>query len=128
MGLDLPFEPVRSGLFYSLRLGGTWVAADYWLHYFEIDRCDAVIRLEHLEDDANQLIRPLLPEGIPKLVFGHHNTKNYPRMLRRYFNYSDIRRVYQSNPLWKEWERKCYGCETQFSVIDRIFGIGHIIK
>ena len=36
MGLILPFEPVKSGLFYSLRLGGTWVSADYWIHYFKM--------------------------------------------------------------------------------------------
>ena len=35
---DLDFTPVRSGLFYSMRLGGTWVAADWWLQYFALDQ------------------------------------------------------------------------------------------
>ena len=60
---DLDFEPVRSGLFYSLRLGGTWVAADWWLQYFELDERVTALRLEALHDDLNRLLLPLLPEG-----------------------------------------------------------------
>ncbi len=128
MGLELPFEPVRSGLFYSLRLGGTWVAADYWLHYFAIQECDAVVRLEHLEDDANRLIHPLLPEGIPKLSFLNHNAKHYPRKLGRYFNSHDIRRIYENNPFWRLWENKAYGCETKLSLMDKLFSPKQIFK
>ncbi len=128
MGLDIPFGPVRSGLFYSLRLGGTWVAADYWLHYFGIERCDAVIRLEHLEDDANRLIHPLLPEGIPKLKFSHHNAKTYPRRLGRYLSDTDLRRIYDNNPLWRMWENQINGRETRFSLIDQLYRLRRIIE
>ena len=51
---DLDFEPVRSGLFYSLRLGGTWVAADWWLQYFDVDETVTALRLEHLQEDLNR--------------------------------------------------------------------------
>jgi hypothetical protein len=128
MGLELPFEPVRSGLFYSLRLGGTWVAADYWLHYFEIEKCDAVIRLEHLEEDANRHIHPLLPEGVPKLRFSYHNAKQYTRRLSRYLNSTDIKRIYDNNPFWKRWENKAYGRETRLSLVDQIYSMRRIIE
>ena len=63
---DLPFGPVRSGLFYSLRLGGTWVAADWWIQYFDLDDSVTALRLEHLEADLNKHILPLLPNNTSK--------------------------------------------------------------
>jgi len=128
MGLDLPFEPVQSGLFYSLRLGGTWVAADYWLRYFEIEKCDAIIRLEHIEEDANRLVLPLLPEGSPRLFFAHENSKQYTRKLGYFFGSHDLRRIYTNNPLWKKWEQKTYGCTTELSLADRFYNLKRIIK
>ena len=74
MGLDIPFSPVKSGLFYSLRLGGTWVAADYWIHYFKATSCDHVVRLEHLEEDSNKIVLPLLPANTKTLRFPQKNT------------------------------------------------------
>jgi len=128
MGLELPFEPVQSGLFYSLRLGGTWVAADYWLNYFEIENCDAIIRLEYLEEDANHLIQPLLPAGTPKLNFAHHNAKQYPRKLGHFFSNRDLARIYTNNPLWSHWEQKTYGSQAQLSLSDRFYQLKRIIK
>jgi hypothetical protein len=70
----LPWEPVRSGLFYSLRLGGTWVAADWWLQYFEVNTSMQCLRLEHLAADLNTQLLPLLPPGTPPLPLPpHHN-------------------------------------------------------
>ena len=57
---DLDFNPVRNGLFYSLRLGGTWVAADWWLHYFQIDHNIAAY-VNHLVDDLNAMCCPYYP-------------------------------------------------------------------
>ena len=62
MGLKIPFDPVKSGLFYSLRLGGTWVAADYWIHYFNARSCTHTVRIEHLQEDSNRYVLPLLPK------------------------------------------------------------------
>ena len=128
IGLELPFEPVRSGLFYSLRLGGTWVAADYWLHYFGIEECDSIIRLEHLEDDANRLVHPLLTKGTPKLEFSYHNAKQYPRKLGCYFNKADITRIYNNNPCWTNWEYIAYGRQTRLSLIDQLYSLRRAIK
>ena len=112
MGLDLPFEPVKSGLFYSLRLGGTWVAADYWIHYFKATECDRVVRLENLEDDSNRLVWPLLPEGTPKLRFPYRNTNTYERNIEHFFDADDLKRIHTNNPAWSAWEQKVYGAIT----------------
>ena len=62
MGLEnLDFLPVRSGLFYSVRLGGIWVAADWWLKYFEVDSNINTLRLEYLQEDINEKLLPMLP-------------------------------------------------------------------
>ena len=109
MGLKLPFEPVKSGLFYSLRLGGTWVAADYWIHYFKATECDRVIRLENLEVDSNQQVWPLLPEGTPKLRFPKRNSNTYTRSIEKFFGARDLQRIHNNNPAWSAWEKKVYG-------------------
>lgn len=109
MGLDIPFEPVKSGLFYSLRLGGIWVAADYWMRYFHIDHCSGVIRLEHLEDDVREKIVPFLPPDTLPLRFPQDNVNRYSRRLSDYFRSSDLRRIYASNPIWQQQEQMAYG-------------------
>jgi hypothetical protein len=112
MGLDIPFEPVKSGLFYSLRLGGVWVAADYWLRYFRIERCSGVIRLEHLEEDVRREIVPLLPLQSAPLCFPKANENRYSRDLGSYFRSSDLRRIYENNPIWRQQEFSAYGSTT----------------
>ena len=109
MGLNLPFNPVKSGLFYSLRLGGTWVAADYWIHYFKAFDCHRVVRLENLESDSNQHVWPLLPEGTPKLKFPKRNSNIYERSIENFFGDSDLQRIHTNNPAWSTWERTVYG-------------------
>ena len=128
MGLALPFEPVRSGLFYSLRLGGTWVAADYWLRYFQIERCDGAIRLEHLEEDANALVHPLLPAGSPKLVFPRHNANHYSRHLGDFFSRRDLNRIYTNNPVWAAWEESIYGARTSLAFSERLRSLRRIVR
>ncbi len=128
MGLDLPFEPVRCGLFYSLRLGGTWVSADYWLNYFSISQCDDIIRLEHLDEDANRIVHPLLPEGSPRLEFSRHNANDYSRNLNQFIGRYDIRRIYANNPLWEEWEGKTYGNTTQLDTVNILFNLKRLLK
>ena len=120
MGLELPFEPVCSGLFYSLRLGGIWVPADYWLLYFNVAICDDVIRLENLEADANRLIHPFLPAGTPQLQFSKHNSNSYSRHLGDFFSSSDLRRIYTNNPLWSQWEEQIYGDRTTLPLPERL--------
>jgi len=113
--MDLPnldFEPVRSGLTYSLRLGGTWVAADWWLQYFEIDERVISLRLEHLNDDLNQKLLPLLsPETNPFEGLPRENTK--PKILQTQpsFNKTDLNRIASTNPCWNAWQKKIYGDE-----------------
>jgi hypothetical protein len=108
---DLEFEPVRSGLYYSLRLGGTWVAADWWLHYFEVDEHVTALRLEHLQIDLNRYLLPLLPAGTaPFHTPPRENGKpsamavDEPR-----FNAEDLQRIAAVNPRWNAWQQQVYG-------------------
>jgi len=120
MGLQLPFSPVKSGLFYSLRLGGTWVAADYWIHYFDATSCDRVVRLENIEEDANNMVLPLLPKGTKKLKFPRKNTNNYMKQLETFFNHKDLKRIYANNPCWSHWESAVYGNRQQINSLRRL--------
>lgn len=110
MGLpDLDFEPVRSGLFYSLRLGGTWVAADWWLQYFNVEESVTALRLEHLSHDLNQHLLPLLPAGTP--AFQHppqQNVKPASQNTAPSFSRADQERIRAVNPRWHAWEQQLY--------------------
>lgn len=109
MGLpDLDFEPVRSGLFYSLRLGGTWVAADWWMQYFAIDTHTVSLRLEHLAEDLNHRLLPYLPSGtapFDRLPRSNARPSGDPPL----FTDADRRRIAAANPRWTTWEQHVYG-------------------
>jgi hypothetical protein len=108
---DLDFEPVRSGLYYSLRLGGTWVAADWWLQYFEVDERVTALRLEHLQDDLNHHLLPLLPAGTaPFLAPPRENRK--PTAIdadEPILKADDLQRIAAVNPRWTAWQERVYG-------------------
>ena len=107
---DLDFNPVRSGLFYSLRLGGTWVAADWWLQYFELDQTFTALRLESLHDDLNRLLLPLLPEGTaPFNPPPRTNSRPNSQSASVGFSQDDRRRIAAVNPRWDAWQTKVYG-------------------
>lgn len=107
---DLDFDPVRSGLFYSLRLGGTWVAADWWLHYFEVDEQVISLRLEHLQNDLNRHLLPLLPSGTAGfLTPPRENAKPAERHAHACFSAADLERIAAVNPRWDNWQRRVYG-------------------
>ena len=104
---DLPFEPVRSGLFYSLRQGGTWVAADWWLQYFEVDEHVTALRLEHLQHDLNRHLLPLLQAGTASFATPpRENAKpedasgGSPT-----FSGEDLARIAIVNPRWNTWQK-----------------------
>ena len=107
---ELDFEPVRCGLFYSLRLGGTWVAADWWLQYFELDETVTALRLEALHDDLNRLVLPLLPEGTaPFDPPPRENSRPKSQPASAGFSPDDRRRIAAVNPRWDAWQTKVYG-------------------
>ena len=120
MGLELPFTPVKSGLFYSLRLGGTWVAADYWIHYFSATSCTHTVRLEYLEEDSNRYVLPLLPKGTQPLRFPRQNTNQYSRKIEDFFSKHDLNRIYGNNPAWTSWEERVYGNLSTINPINRL--------
>ena len=107
---DLDFEPVRSGLSYSLRLGGTWVAADWWLQYFELDERVTALRLEALHDDLNRLLLPLLPEGTtPFQSPPKENARPTKPAKQPAFSSADLHRISSANPRWDAWQKQVYG-------------------
>jgi hypothetical protein len=106
---DLPFEPVRSGLFYSLRLGGTWVAADWWIQYFELDETVTALRLDHLQSDLNHHVLPLLPEGTSKfdvIPIKNANPDKSSRSKIKKFSSYDLNTIQNNNPKWSEWQAR----------------------
>ena len=113
--LDLDFEPVRCGLFFSLRLGGTWVAADWWLQYFEVDERVTALRLEHLQDDLNHHLLPLLPTSTPPVqALPRENAKPEASAGDRAgkspsFSSDDRARIAAVNPRWQAWQNQVYG-------------------
>lgn len=108
---ELDFTPVRSGLFYSLRLGGTWVAADWWLQYFEVDHTVQALRLEALQEDLNQYLLPLLPTSTaPFQTPPRENTKpNQMTADEPCFSGDDLDRITATNPRWHAWQERIYG-------------------
>ena len=120
MCLNIPFEPVKSGLFYSLRLGGTWVAADYWIHYFNAISCTHTVRLEYIEEDSNRYILPLLPKGTKPLKFPRYNTNKYSHKIEDFFSERDLKRIYGNNPAWSAWEKEIYGSTSKINPINRM--------
>ena len=107
---DLDFEPVRCGLCYSLRLGGTWVAADWWLQYFELDDHVNALRLESLHDDLNRHLLPLLPEGTaPFEPPPRENARPARHAKTLTFSDTELKRIAAVNPRWNQWQTKVYG-------------------
>ena len=100
---DLDFNPVRSGLFYSLRLGGTWVAADWWLHYFQVDHNVTALRLNHLVDDLNRHVLPLLPSGSRRFQDLPRENAADSDMDAPFFTPHDRERIAATNPRWTAW-------------------------
>jgi hypothetical protein len=110
---DLPFEPVRSGLFYSLRLGGTWVAADWWLQYFDVDERTESLRIEHLETDLNAKLLPLLPAGTPAIAAPErHNVDPQQQGSTITFTVEEHARMRAANPRWWQWQQRVYGIDA----------------
>lgn len=110
MGLpDLDVAPVRCGLYYSLRLGGTWVAADWWLQYFEVDQRVTALRLEHLAADLNGHLLPLLPAGTAPFAELPRENSRPSGSQAPAFSPADLERIVAVNPRWAAWERQVYG-------------------
>ena len=105
---DLDFEPVRHGLFYSLRLGGVWVAADWWINYFDVEMCDYFLRMEYLADDLNHYLLPLLPKGTSRFTSLPNENINPNRKRTMQFRQEDLKTIEAVNPRWKAWENKVY--------------------
>ncbi len=107
---DLPFDGVRVGRIWSLRLGGVWVAADWWLEHMVIDEVTQALRLEHLADDLERHLRPVLPAGTrPFGPLPRENADPDPRDPRFTLRPEDMARIHAANPRWSAWERQVYG-------------------
>lgn len=105
----LDFAPVRSGLFYSFRLGGTWVAADWWLQYFQVDEHVTALRLEHLQHDLNQHLLPVLPRGTVPFDHLPQANRKTDATAEPVFTEHDQARIAAVNPRWSAWQSQLYG-------------------
>lgn len=110
---DLPWEPVRHGLFYSLRLGGVWVAADWWLQYFGVNEDVIALRLEALVDDFNQKLLPFLPNGTLPLQQLELRLNAAPGQQESdaSFTLGDLQTIQAVNPRWNAWQERWYSKE-----------------
>lgn len=110
--LSLPFEPVRNGLFYSIRLGGKWTEADWWLRYFEIDKREITsLRFDSLLFDVNYHLLPHVggaePIRLESLPYHNVDPQNVAR--NNFLRDQDLKKIAIANPLWAAWERSVYG-------------------
>jgi len=107
---DLPLAGVRSGRIWSVRLGGVWIAADWWLEHLAIDEVTQALRLEHLADDMDRYLRPLLPPDTPAFrPLPREHADPGPRDPRFTLRPEDLARIHAANPRWSAWERQVYG-------------------
>ena len=108
---DLPLEPVQSGLFYSLRLGGTWVAADWWIQYFQIDDSFTFLRLEHLEEDINKKLKHFITDNTRPIRIRKQDNKNQNREKlseAQKIDAKNLNRIKLTNPKWASIEETLY--------------------
>ena len=106
---QLDFKPVLSGLFYSLRLGGVWVSADWWLSYFDINESCIPLRLDRLSVDLNSKLLPLLPPNTaPFDLIPSENRKPSTYQFPIRFTDNDLHRIHSVNPRWSQLETRYF--------------------
>ena len=104
---DLPFEPVKSGLFYSLKLGGVWVSADYWLRYFDTNQPIDFIRVESLQSDFVRTFKGLVDFSGNTIDFGWAENKSITSKMFPFVS-EDLERIFVNNPLWSSIQNRLY--------------------
>jgi hypothetical protein len=76
-------------------------------------RIDRWLRTEHLEEDVLSLLKDLgaASPGVVRLVgaVGRRNAASYDHDLATHFSATQIRQMYERNPLWAEIERSTFG-------------------
>lgn len=112
MGLDLELDPMRSGLFYRLK-EDTWLPADWWIDYFDIDHSWLILRTESLKSDFLRTVsahESLSSFSRFKITTTRSaNLNRYHRALDFWFTPRDIKNIYASNPRWAALEKRIYG-------------------
>ena len=104
---DLPFEPVKSGLFYSLKLGGVWVSADYWLRYFDINESIDFIRVESLHSDFVRTFKGLVNFSGNTIDFGWSENQSKITSIPPFAS-QDLVRIFANNPIWSSIQNRLY--------------------
>jgi hypothetical protein len=76
-------------------------------------RIDRWLRTEHLEEDVLSLLKDLgaASPGVVRLVgaVGRRNAASYDHDLATHFSATQIRQMYERNPVWAEIERSTFG-------------------
>jgi hypothetical protein len=112
MGLDLPFEHVRAGMFYRHHQE-EWLPADWWMERFAVREDWEFLRVEQLKADFLHLLGRYQPIGVRARIAialsGSRNRNRYRKDPRTWFGAEDLRAVYGRNPLWARIEQRIYG-------------------
>lgn len=112
MGLELPLEYMRKGLFWRDR-DQKWLPADWWLERFDIDDKWHFLRVEYLKTDFLHCLSKFEPVGIFSRFkirsISSRNCNNYVHRLANWFSSSDLLSLYSMNPRWASIESELYG-------------------
>lgn len=108
LNISSDFNLCKSGMVkYQLRHSGEIKSADWWLEYFKIDDTTS-LRITNLEEDINNKLVPFTEDlDYVKIDLKINYTLNKKNVLD-YFSIEDIERIYNNNPLWKNWEKTTY--------------------
>ena len=94
-----------------LRLGGTWVAADWWIQYFQIDDSFTFLRLEYLEEDINKKLIHYVAGSTKSIKINKKDNKNQNREQlsgEEKIHADCLNQIKLTNPKWASIEAKLY--------------------
>lgn len=107
-GMNVSLERYLAGEYFSLRLGN-WCLADWWLHYFEMERVSHYFRLDRLEEDWRQFLQDTVGLEIPachnivKMNQAPECAECWPALHEGCW-----RVAYEKNPAWTKLEQQIF--------------------
>lgn len=107
-GLDVPQERYLEGEFFSLRTG-SWLPADWWLEYFDINSIEFLLPTDDLEGAWRAFVRDHVGRAVPEAVrFGIENEFGREVAVSPGWEEMDLAAARQRNPRWVALERDVF--------------------